>query len=74
MAGNGATPVIPVLWLWKQEDHEFWASLGYIASPYFKKKRRKKKPESKKLNLCIAFMQLTTGSILHLKLVPFSLT
>jgi hypothetical protein len=33
----------PSSWGLKQEDYEFQASLGYIAMPYFKKLKKKRK-------------------------------
>jgi hypothetical protein len=35
-------PVTPIFLRLRQEDHEFEASLGYIASPYLKTQKEKK--------------------------------
>jgi hypothetical protein len=39
--GMGYMPVIPALRNWRQEDHKFETSLGYIVRPCLKKKKKK---------------------------------
>jgi hypothetical protein len=53
------TPIIPALRRLRQEDHEFKASLGYIARPCLKNKPKEPKP--KKLSSLSPVTQLILG-------------
>jgi hypothetical protein len=41
--------IIPAFGRLRQEDHEFKTSLGYVAKPCLKKRKRKKKERKEKV-------------------------